>query len=262
MDINNLNEVMKKRLDGCSFGSIQEEEVFDIKSKLTGLLKSGTPDNIELAIMVAQGQEFDIDALLNELFDLQFWMDNLDDIPQTSKVEALRFLLSKTSINLYRKGLSALPESIGNLQNLEWLRLYNNNLSSLPESFGNLQHLQGLDLSYNNLSSLPESFGNLQHLQGLVLYNNNLSSLPESIGNLQNLQRLYLYNNNLSSLPESIGNLQNLKVLDLDNNNLSSLPESFGNLQNLQRLDLSGNTIPTNAIKRLKAILPNCKVEF
>jgi hypothetical protein len=33
-------------------------------------------------------------------------------------------------------------------------------------------------------------------------------------------------------------------------------------LQNLEELNLSGNTIPTNVIKRLKAILPNCEVEF
>jgi Leucine-rich repeat (LRR) protein len=262
MNVNKLNEIMKKRLNEGFFGKIQEEEEFNIKSKLTSLLQSGDPDNIELAIMIAQGQEFDIDALLNEIFDLKFWMDNLDDIPRTSKVEALRFLLTQTKIYLSNKGLSALSESIGNLQHLQELDLYNNNLSSLPESFGNLQHLQGLDLSYNHLSSLPESIGNLQNLQGLVLYNNNLSSLPESIGNLQNLQRLYLDNNNLSSLPESFGNLQNLEVLVLDNNNLSSLPESIGNLQNLKVLGLSGNTISTDTERRLKAILPNCEVEF
>jgi internalin A len=262
MNINQINKVMKKHLNEGFFGEIQEEEEFNIKSKLTSLLKSGTPDNIELAIMVAQGQEFDIDALLNELFDLQFWMDNLDDIPQTSKVEALRFLLSKTSINLSYKRLSELSESIGNLQHLQVLDLNENNLSSLPESIGNLQNLKELYLFNNNLSSLPESIGNLQNLEVLSLDNNKLSSLPESISNLQNLKVLYLGNNKLNSLPESIVNLQNLKVLYLDNNNLSSLPESIGNFQNLEWLDLSGNTIPTNVIKRLKAILPNCKVEI
>ena len=215
MDIKKVNETFDRMSKSGLFGKIQEE-VFDIKSKLTSLLKSGTPDNIELAIMVAQGQEFDIDDLVEELFDLQIWMDNLDGIPRTSKVEALRFLLSKTIINLYSKGLSELSESIGNLQ----------------------------------------------HLQELYLYNNNLSSLPESIGNLQNLQELYLEDNNLSSLPESIGNLQNLEWLRLYNNNLSSLPESIVNLQNLKGLYLSGNTIPTNVIKRLKVMLPNCEVEF
>jgi hypothetical protein len=230
---------MKKRMNEGFFGNIQEEEEFDIKSKLTSLLKSGTPDNIELAIMVAQGQEFDIDALTEELFDLKFWMDNLDGIPGTSKVEALRFLLSKTIINLSDKGLSALPESIGNLQNLKWLGLNENDLHRLPESIGNLQNLEWLHLGYNKLSILPES-----------------------IGNLQNLEWLYLGNNNLSSLPESIVNLQNLEELNLGNNKLNSLPESIGNLQNLEELNLSGNTIPTNVIKRLKAILPNCEVEF
>ena len=169
-----------KQITKGFFGRIQEEE-FDIKSNLTSLLKSGTPDNIELAIMVAQGQEFDIDALLNELFDLKFWMDNLDGIPGTSKVEALRFLLSKTIINLSNKGLSALPESICNLQNLQGLDLYNNNLSRLPESIGNLQNLEELDLADNKLSSLPKSMANLNNLELLYLSNNIFSKAERII---------------------------------------------------------------------------------
>jgi Leucine-rich repeat (LRR) protein len=205
---------------------------------IKGLIKSGHLSNILLAEQLCVGAKLDFDGLLEKVLDLQFWMDNLDDIPRTSRVEAACFLLSKTSINLSCKGLSELSESIGNLQNLQRLFLGNNNLNSLPESIGNLQNLKVLDLD-----------------------NNNLSSLPKSIGNLQHLQRLDLEDNNLSRLPESIVNLQNLRFLDLSFNNLSNLLESIVNLQNLEALKLGRNPqLPKSEIDNIKKLLPNTTI--
>ncbi|MHA1395781.1 MAG: leucine-rich repeat domain-containing protein, partial [Promethearchaeota archaeon] len=148
-----------------------------------------------------------------------------------------------TRLSLYRKWLTSLPESIGNLTNLEKLYLYKNQLSSLPESIGNLINLKELWIYNNQLSSLPESIGNLKNLKELDLKENQLSSLPESIGNLKNLKYLNLRENNLSSLPESIGNLINLQTLDLSANKLSSLPESITNLKNLKELWIRDNQL-------------------
>jgi hypothetical protein len=201
------------------------------------LIKSGQQSNVLLAEQLCVGAKLDFDGLIEEMLDLRFWMENLDDIPQTSKSEAACFLLTQTVIDLSNKGLSALPESIGNLQNLQELDLSGNVLYSLPESIVKLQNLEWLHLGYNNLSSLLESIGNLQNLQELWLYNNNLSSLPESIGNLQNLERLDLFKNKLSSLPKSIGNLQNLQILGLEN-----------------------NTISSSEIVFIKTMLPNCEI--
>ena len=47
--------------------------------------------------------------------------------------------------------LTTLPESIGGLSNLTYLRLYKNQLTTLPESIGELNNLEYLDL-YVNLS--------------------------------------------------------------------------------------------------------------
>ncbi|MFI3315330.1 MAG: leucine-rich repeat domain-containing protein, partial [Rikenellaceae bacterium] len=101
----------------------------------------------------------------------------------------------------------SIPESIGNLANLEYLYLNSNNLSgSIPESIGNLENLDVLYLSYNNLSgSIPESIGNLTNLTALYLGYNELSGvIPESFGNLVNLKTVYLYYNYLiGPLPEA-----------------------------------------------------------
>ncbi|CAK9026054.1 LRR receptor-like serine/threonine-protein kinase FLS2 (Protein FLAGELLIN-SENSING 2) (Protein FLAGELLIN-SENSITIVE 2), partial [Durusdinium trenchii] len=138
--------------------------------------------------------------------------------------------------------LSSLPESLGNLQS--WYMFFNNNkISLVPESLGQVRSLVNLDLSNNILSWLPESLGNLQRLQDLRLSNNLLSSLPASIGHLQSLKQLRLSHNRLSFLPESVCNLQTLQQLHLSSNNLSSLPESLGNLQSLKQLDLQNNQL-------------------
>jgi Leucine-rich repeat (LRR) protein len=107
-----------------------------------------------------------------------------------------------------------LPDSIGNLINLQELDLENNQLSSLPDSIGNLINLQSLDLENNQLSSLPDSIGNLINLHKLDLSSNQFSSLPDSIGNLINLQQLYLSSNKLESLPTSILKIKQALVMD------------------------------------------------
>ncbi len=144
---------------------------------------------------------------------------------------------------IINQGLSSLPESFGQLTNLEHLNLWGNQLTSLPESFGRLTSLKELDLALNRLNSLPESFGQLHRLQKLDLRWNRLNSLPESFGQLHRLEYLDLEGNRLNSLPESFGRLSNLQELSLWRNRLNSLPESFGRLTSLKRLNLGGNRL-------------------
>ena len=139
--------------------------------------------------------------------------------------------------------IGAIPESFGNLTNLDVLRLNNNGLTSLPASLGKLTNLLNLSLGQNKLRSLPESIGNLTKLVYLSLENNQLSALPESIGGLVNLQSSNLAYNQLSSLPESFGNMNLMRELHLNNNHLRSLPESFGMFTRLLTLYLSDNQL-------------------
>ncbi|MHA2298528.1 MAG: leucine-rich repeat domain-containing protein [Candidatus Hodarchaeales archaeon] len=150
-----------------------------------------------------------------------------------------------TSIDLSNKQLKQVPESFGNLSELQHLELHWNKLKTLPESFGELSNLQTLRLNYNKLTTLPESFGQLRNLETLYLFNNQLRTLPESFGELSNLQTLRLNYNELTTLPESFGNLTKLEYLDLRWNLLSTLPESFGNLSKLHHLGLHWNKLKT-----------------
>jgi len=160
--------------------------------------------------------------------------------------------------------LTELPESMGQLTQLESLNLSGNHLRSLPESMGQLTQLQSLDLSGNQLRSLPESLGLLTALKQLYIHHNQfpsllrvifqikglsgfyaaglkLKSLPAEIGQLLELEELFLGDNQLVTLPPEIGNLKSLKSLYLVQNHLVNLPPEIRNLTSLTHLYLHGN---------------------
>lgn len=78
-------------------------------------------------------------------------------------------------------GLTSLPESLGNLSELEILTLSSSGVTSLPESLGNLRRLQYLGAEDCRLTTLPESFGNLSRLTYANFSRNPLRSLPGNI---------------------------------------------------------------------------------
>ncbi|GKV45700.1 hypothetical protein SLEP1_g52757 [Rubroshorea leprosula] len=87
----------------------------------------------------------------------------------------------------YNKFVGSLPDSLGELKNLQYLDVFNNNLTgSLPNSLATLKHLQHLDLSSNSFSgSIPKSIGNLSSLRMLDLSDNIMNgTIPESFGQL------------------------------------------------------------------------------
>jgi internalin A len=138
-------------------------------------------------------------------------------------------------------GLTGLPESIGELRDVQSLRLFENRLAALPESIGQLSQLRSLRLWGNRLRALPESIGQLQRLELLDISRNALTALPESLGQLSQLRGLYAWGNQLSSLPESIGKLGRLQRLSLSENKLNALPQSLQEPTVLKELYLHGN---------------------
>jgi Leucine-rich repeat (LRR) protein len=148
-----------------------------------------------------------------------------------------------TKLNLSGMVLTELPESLGQLTQLQTLYLHRNPLTALPEWLGQLTQLQRLELSGFQLTVLPEWLGQLTQLQMLTLYDNQLTALPEWLGQLTQLQTLNLSDNQLTVLPEWLGQLTQLQRLDLSFNSLTALPGWLGQLTQLQRLDLFGNQL-------------------
>ena len=90
------------------------------------------------------------------------------------KIEAAR-RSGATVLNLGRMNLTELPESLGQLTQLQTLYLSGNQLTTLPEWLGRLTQLQRLDISVNRLTTLPESLGQMTQLQVLDLLVNPLN---------------------------------------------------------------------------------------
>lgn len=148
-----------------------------------------------------------------------------------------------TKLDLSQMNLTELPESLGQLAQLQSLNLLGNELRDLPKSLSQLTQLQTLDLWGNYLTALPESLGKLTQLWWLNIARNQLTALPKWIGQLERLRSLDLSYNKLRALPEWLGELRQLRELELAGNGFTSLPERFDCLQQLQVLDVSENRL-------------------
>ena len=172
-----------------------------------------------------------------------------------------------TGISLYNtlwKNNEKIPDSLGNLENLEILDLSSCYLKtdSFPNDLNNLKSLREVYLQHNNLNSIPKAFLQLNSIKKLILKKNNIRLLNSSIGNLTQIETLNLSDNFLEFLPESIKNLVNLEIFNLENNSLKEIPEFIGHLNNLVELNISHclkdepNNLPKNfnQLKNLKIL--------
>ena len=83
------------------------------------------------------------------------------------------------------------------------LNLNNWELSTIPDSIGNLIELNHLILRDNKLRNIPETIRLLENLETLELGNCQISSLPDSLSNLKNLKKLTIERNfQLKSIPK------------------------------------------------------------
>ena len=195
------------------------------------------------------------------LEELTFNTSRYESIPRVDEVKWNTFGVKIVDNNivglgLYRCTLINLPESIWNLESLQYLNLRGNRLKTLPEPILELKSLQTLDLSSNKLTTLPESFSKLKSLETLYLGHNNLKFLPKSFGNLDSLKELHLRGNQLTTLPKPILELKSLQFLNLTGNKSITLPEYFGNLKSLKSLYLGQCNLKTlpESITKLESL--------
>lgn len=184
-----------------------------------------------------------------------------------------------THLNLSGNRISAIPEWIGELKNLEVLymndnaltdispltavstlvvlELNKNKITRLPEGIINWKKLRRLKVSDNMLQFIPETIGGLEELERLSLGNNLLLVLPDSIAMLDKLEMMLVSDNRLQHLPLSIGALKTLKYLGASFNQLESLPDVFKESQALQKLYVYKNRIKTlpPSLLQLKSLL-------
>ncbi|KAJ1265022.1 hypothetical protein BS78_08G046200 [Paspalum vaginatum] len=114
----------------------------------------------------------------------------------------------------------------------------------LPDSIGELVHLRYLKAPRIQNEMLPHSFTKLSELIYLNLSGSDISALPDSIGEIKGLMHLDISGcGNMRELPASFVNLKNLAHLDLSQHErIKITTQVFGVLTNIQHLNLSKNT--------------------
>ena len=140
----------------------------------------------------------------------------------------------------------SIPESLGNLKNLEQLDIANVYQGGpIPESIGNLVQLRSLTLRCDKLTGgIPSSIGELKYLQDFNLSNNMFTGgIPETIGNMTSLKNVWLGVNLLSGgIPEQLGDCENLSSFTVGNNCLSGeIPQHIQNCSQLIDFSFSQN---------------------
>ena len=144
------------------------------------------------------------------------------------------------------------------------LELSNNNLdgTALPASLGNLNELTQLNLSNNKLTGfIPPQLGNLGKLENLLLHENSfVGTIPSELGLgaiKTNLVRFKLNDNQLSgSIPIELNQLSSLTLLHLNDNLLTGDLPDITPLTNLKELYVFNNQL-TGAIPNFSVFAPD-----
>ncbi|KAL3740340.1 hypothetical protein ACJRO7_021592 [Eucalyptus globulus] len=158
--------------------------------------------------------------------------------------------------------LGELPAEIGKLKSLRQLHLqHTSSLSALPNSIGSLENLEILDMTCSGIEELPNGIGSLRKLRELRAdWCRNLKGiLVESMANLSSLRRLdFTYCSKLQSLPELPSGLTDLGVTCQS----CKLP-SLSHLAHLKELQLWGcmfveciQELPSTQLKSSKCSQP------
>ena len=151
---------------------------------------------------------------LNKLEKLGLYMCKLPDFPMD--VLELDHLIH---LNLSCNEFTAIPSSIDRLKHLKVLEFEGGAcggtpISVIPESIGNLSNLEHLSFGYTEqgIGELPKSFTRLKQLKSFECNGCGLKRFPENIGLLDKLENLSLINlKTFETFPSSFYNLSSVK---------------------------------------------------
>lgn len=197
-------------------------------------------------------------AIFRQLRTLNVSSNFLESFP-----EFLCELPGLVDLDMSFNAVSRLPDSIGQLGNLERLVITNNRLTgTLPDTFSQLSNLKEVDIRYNSLSSIDviatlprvEQIsadhnavsvfeGSFERIRILRLNSNPVTKF-EILNAVPTLTTLILSNAKLAHIPDgSFDKMPNLVKLVLDKNHFVSLPSHIGKLKNLEHFSIARNAL-------------------
>ncbi|KAI4147342.1 MAG: hypothetical protein LQ340_005598 [Diploschistes diacapsis] len=186
----------------------------------------------------------------------------------SDSLETIARILSLRELRLAENSLKgAVPDCIGNMENLESLDLHGNAITEISGSFGKLSKLRHLNVSSNQLSGLPmeaifdlpiieinasrnrlsgsllpANIPQVPFLQNLDISMNALLMLSDIRVDFPSLRSLNIANNRVAALPDMTA-WQKLTSLNAEENKISEIPAGFTSLKNLTRADFGNNSL-------------------
>lgn len=247
----------------------------DIHQKLFDLIETGTRENIDLAFILAESQNIDLNTIAQQEYGelCHFVLAgrvNFATIQQNlkrafHKIHVWEGEWNWNSITTVRDQLEKIPTKIGDFPEIKILTFFNtvNTIQELPSEIGKLKNLEELSLSNTQIRFLPPEIGQLKQLKKLDLRETFITELPPEIGELESLTHLYLGTKgtkfNIDKLPNSLGNLKNIEVLILQHTNCMELPD-LSNMSKLVSLNLHGTVL--KELPQYTYELPSLEVLF
>ena len=157
--------------------------------------------------------------------------------------KALRSKRPVYKLDLTNQGLTAFPERLTELKQLQILILDSNEITEIPPSIQEYKDLLVFSIAYNKLTTVPSELGQLNELVYLYLDHNQIHSFSDQPFYLDNIYKLHLENNNLTAIPDEILNMNSLGTLSLYENNIKEIPKTIEKLYNLESFSISNNPI-------------------
>ena len=116
---------------------------------------------IKLELSIYNNKEFDVlpDVLTRFYYLKELFLYSCNNLKKL--LDSIKNLSSLKILNIGSE-IEALPDSIGELNNLEVLVVHSNKINYLPESIGNLKKLKFLILDCFEMTVLPVSIKNLR----------------------------------------------------------------------------------------------------
>jgi len=229
-EIGSLTELRNLKIDEMDLKEIPEGVQNNIK--LHTLEVSGNPNIKEIPVWIDKLQNLTylktygcrfsvIPKVLNKL-DMPN-LENGQDIfayINLSELPSLFLKQKRNIIKFWSESLDKLPDWIGMLSESIYnisIRRNNNKIkfTELPDSFGDLINLQIVSFESHQISELPSSMKNLTNTIEIYLNGNKFTELPELIKHMKKLKVLSFANNNIKEVPEWIDKFKNLRRLNV-----------------------------------------------
>ncbi|KAL2336474.1 hypothetical protein Fmac_010920 [Flemingia macrophylla] len=196
--------------------------------------------------------------------------DSPFNIEKTSRIIIRKFTYLRVLSFCGFESLNVLPNTIGELIHLRYLKLSRTSIKILPESLCNLYNLQTLKLNgCIKLTKLPSDMQNLVNLRHLDILGTFMKDMPRGMGKLNHLQHLdfFTVGKHKENSIKELGGLSNLhgslEIKNLENviSSDEALEAKMKDKKHIEILELQWSLLNNNGVDFQTELNVLCKLQ-